>query len=316
MPTRPLRVLVDMNIQRAPDSRPFRDRLSALLPGHEVYALQDDFPAAEIEALATAHLRPGLAKRLPALRLVQKLGAGVDTMVRDPDLGPAVRITRLRHDGQAQDMAEWALSHVLAIHRDHAWYAGLQAARDWSGRTARPAPETTVAVLGLGEIGGRVARVFAAVGFRVVGWSRSAREVEGVETRAGAAALDPLLGEADHVISVLPSTAETAGLFDAARLAAMKDGATLLNMGRGDLVDEAALIAALDAGRPARAVLDVTRKEPLPPESPLWAHPRVTITPHVSGRNTGDAMAATAENFRRLAEGLPLRDEVDRARGY
>ncbi|SDX47419.1 glyoxylate/hydroxypyruvate reductase A [Albimonas donghaensis] len=316
MPTRPLRVLVDMNIQRAPDSRPFRDQLASLLPGHEVFALQDDFPEHAIEALATAHLRPGLARRLPALRLVQKLGAGVDTMVRDPDLAPGVRITRLRHDGQAQDMAEWALSHVLALHRDHAWYASLQAAREWSGRTARPAPLTTVAVLGLGEIGGRVARAFAAVGFRVIGWSRSSRAVEGVETRSGPAALDPLLGEADYVIAVLPSTAETSGLFGAARLAGMKDGATLLNMGRGDLVDEAALPEALDAGRPARAVLDVTRIEPLPPESPLWAHPAVTLTPHVSGRNTGDAMAATAENFRRLAEGLPLLDEVDRTRGY
>lgn len=316
MSTQPLRVLVDMNVQRAPDSRPYRDQLAALLPGHEVYALQDDFPEAEIEALATAHLRPGLARRLPALRLIQKLGAGVDTMVRDPDLPAHVRITRLRHGGQAQDMAEWALSHVLALHRDHAWYASLQAAHEWTGRTARPATETTVALLGLGAVGARAAEVFAAVGFRVIGWSRSPRALPGVETRAGAEALDPLLAEADYVVAALPSTAETANLFDAARLAKMKPGSALLNMGRGDLVVEAALLAALDAGRPAHAVLDVARVEPLSPESPLWRHPAITLTPHVSGRNTGDSMAATAENFRRLAEGAALLDEVDRARGY
>ncbi|MEY8840145.1 NAD(P)-dependent oxidoreductase, partial [Cribrihabitans sp. XS_ASV171] len=111
-------------------------------------------------------------------------------------------------------------------------------------------------------------------------------------------------------------TPATRDLFDERMLARMKPGATLLNAGRGDLIDEEALIAALFAGRPGHAVLDVTRTEPLPQDSRLWTHPGVTITPHVSGWHLGDAMADVAENYRRLTEGAPLLHEVDRRRGY
>jgi glyoxylate/hydroxypyruvate reductase A len=173
-----------------------------------------------------------------------------------------------------------------------------------------------VGILGLGQIGSHTARAFAALGFQVLGWSRSPKFVEGVDCRHGPDALAPLLGVCDYAISMLPSTPATRDLFDAGMLAALKPGAWLINVGRGDLIVEADLLAALDGGRLAGAVLDVFREEPLPPDHPFWRHPRITITPHVSGWRLTGGLEQVAENYRRLQAGDPILHEVDRDAGY
>jgi glyoxylate/hydroxypyruvate reductase A len=171
-------------------------------------------------------------------------------------------------------------------------------------------------VLGVGQIGGHVARAFAALGFRALGWSRTPKAIEGVDCRHGPAALAPLLGACDYVISVLPSTAATRELFDAGNLAAMKPGAWLVNVGRGDSIVEADLLAGLDSGPLAGAVLDVFREEPLPAAHPFWGNPKITITPHVSGWHLTGGLEDVAENYRRLQGGRPLLHEIDRDAGY
>jgi glyoxylate/hydroxypyruvate reductase A len=271
---------------------------------------------ADITMVAVVGLKNDHPERLPNLQLVQKLGAGVETIVSNPYLPSHVRVARLKPDAPAQEIAEWFVGYVLRHQRHMAFHEAAQRRAEWLPKAPLYAPETVVGVLGLGHIGARSAKMLRAIGFQVMGWSRSPKQIEGVTCLHGDTALPELLGQCDHVCSILPSTPQTIGLFDARMLAAMKPGSQLLNAGRGDLIDENALMAALDQGTPGHAVLDVTSAEPLPSDNPLWTHPGVTITPHVSGWHLGDALSDVGENFQRLSVGDPLLHEVDRARGY
>ncbi|WP_171209477.1 MULTISPECIES: glyoxylate/hydroxypyruvate reductase A [unclassified Ruegeria] len=270
----------------------------------------------EITMMAVANLNTDRMRGLPNLKLIQKLGAGVETIVHNPALPDHIRVTRLKPDAPAQGIAEWFLAYILRHQRHMAFHQAAQSRSEWVSKAPVYTPDTVVGVLGLGHIGNRTATMLNMIGFQVMGWSRSPKQIQGVTCLHGAAALPQLLSQCDHVCAILPSTPDTTGLFDARMLAQMKPGSQLLNAGRGDLIDEAALIAALDQGTPGHAVLDVTSKEPLPADSPLWQHPSVTITPHVSGWFLGDALTDVIENFRRLTAGTDLLHEVDRARGY
>jgi glyoxylate/hydroxypyruvate reductase A len=259
---------------------------------------------------------PGEALKYPNLRLIQKTGAGVNNILADDGLSESIAVARLNTDTPGAEMAEYALAYVLQEQRHLRQYHRQQARSEWLHYPPRRAADTTVAILGLGRIGRLVARRFADNGFRVTGWSRGLRQIDGVRCHAGRDGLADVLGSADYVISVLPSTPATRGLFDAALFADFRPEAFLINVGRGDLVDEADLVEALDRGRLAGAVLDVMSEEPLPPESPLWLHPGVQLTPHVSGYHLGDAVADIAENYRRLQQGEPLLHLIDRELGY
>lgn len=309
-------LLIDIAMPEWATDESVRDQLAPLLPGADLRCMAEPGNLADVVMLATVMLRPGLATRLPRLRLVQKLGAGVETIVRAPELGPEVRVVRLKPDSAAQEIAEFCLAYVLHAQRNVAAHEAAQCARRWDPLAPRETPATTVGVLGLGHIGGRVAAAFAALGFRVIGWSRTPKALPGVDCRHGAEALPGMLGACDYLCSVLPSTPGTRNLADARFLAAMKPGAVLVNVGRGDLVVDADLLAALDSGHLAGAVLDVFRSEPLPADHPFWSHPKVTVTPHVSGWRVTGGMETVAENYRRLVAGEPLLNEVDRRAGY
>jgi glyoxylate/hydroxypyruvate reductase A len=202
-------------------------------------------------------------------------------------------------------MVETALWAVLSLHRG---FFGLQAQQReqlWRQPAQCRADEWRVLVLGQGELGGQVARALGARGYAVSSWSR----------RSGAVA--PLLAAADTVINLLPLTDETRGFFDARRLAQMKAGASLVNLARGAHVVEADLLAALDAGQLAHAVLDVFAQEPLPAGHRFWAHPQVTLLPHCAAQtDPRSAAAVVAANLRALRAGEPLQHRVDRALGY
>lgn len=290
--------------------------IRALYPDADVRTPDSIGNAEDIRMVALVGLRDDHPKLLPNLELVQKLGAGVETIVSNPNLPDHVRVARLKPDAPAQGIAEWFVAYVLRSQRNMLFHEAAQRRSEWLPKPPANASDTVVGVLGLGHIGARSARMLDAVGFQVIGWSRSAKHIEGVTCLHGADALPDVLNRCDHVCAILPSTPATTGLFDAQILSEMKSGSQLLNAGRGDLIDETALLAALDAGTPGHAVLDVTCTEPLPSDSPLWSHPGVTITPHVSGWHLGDALADVAENYRRLTAQEPLLHEVDRTRGY
>ncbi|MFK7941938.1 MAG: 2-hydroxyacid dehydrogenase [Paracoccaceae bacterium] len=292
------------------------ERLAPELPGVRIHVGPGDGPLDEVVMLATANLDNNLLPRLPKLELIQRLGAGVETMVSAKGLPAAVRVARLAAADAAYEIAEYCLAYVLSAQRNMAAHRADEAAVTWRQIAPRAQRETTIAVLGLGNIGGRTASMFSGLGFRVLGWSRSPKNIANVECRHGAAALPDILAKADHVCAILPSTPETRDLFDAATFARMKPGAQLINAGRGDLIVDTDLLTALDNGHVGHAVLDVFRTEPLASDHPYWVHPQVTVTPHVSGWRLDDSVLDVAENYLRLVNGRPLLNEVDRDAGY
>ena len=248
------------------------------------------------------------------LRAVLNLWAGVEDVVDNPTL--TVPLARMVDPGLTEGMVEWVTGHVLRHHLgiDHclAHQGGA-----WVRHVPPLARDRPVTVLGLGELGGACARALAALNFPVTGWARRGRAVDGVRCLAGEDALDRALDGAEIVVLLLPDTPATRDVMDAGRLARLAAGAVLINPGRGTLIDEDALLAALDTGRLSHATLDVFRTEPLPPDHPFWAHPRVTVTPHIASETrAGTAAQVIAENVRRGEAGLPFLHVVDRHAGY
>ena len=309
-------LLIDIRDPSWMTEEALRELLAPSLPGVPIYCGLQEAEPERVLALAVVRLFPDVAGRLPNLKLVQKLGAGVETIMQACDLPPEVRVARLKPAQAGQEIAEYCLAYVLRDQRHMQRHATDAQERQWRPAAPRESRKTTVAVLGLGHIGGLVAKTFATLGFRTMGWSRSPKRIEGMTCFAGLDRLPDVLGQADYVASVLPSTPETESLFDGARLAQMKPGARLINVGRGDLIVERDLLDALDNGQLSGAVLDVFREEPLPPEHPFWSHPRITVTPHVSGWHVDDGLLDVAENYKRLIAGEPLLHEVDRSAGY
>jgi glyoxylate/hydroxypyruvate reductase A len=293
-----------------------RSGLQASYPGGDIRIAADPGNPDEIEMLAVSNYLPREALKYPNLKLVQKIGAGVNNILDDEELPVSVQVARLQTDTSGAEMAEYALACVLQEQRHLRRYREQQARSQWIFYPPRRAAETLVAVLGLGRIGSLVAQRFVDNGFRVAGWSRGPRQMTGVDCYAGAQELSAVVAIADYVISVLPCTAQTRYMFDRELFSRFKPEAVFINVGRGDLVDEDGLMAALDDGLLAGAVLDVVSVEPLPQDSPLWLHPGVQLTPHVSGFHLGDAIADVAENFRRLQQGEALLHLIDREAGY
>lgn len=311
-------LLVEVNALGWFSSEEYRDLLGAALPGAAVRAGSDHYEPGAVLMYACSAPTPGRIGTLPNLRLVQKLGAGVEAILGDPDLARRldVRVARVRAGSAAQEITAYILAYLLERQRNIRHHRARQAERVWDPVAPLDMAETRVGILGLGHIGGFCARTVAGLGFPVMGWSRGPKSIPGIDCRHGEDGLEALLSACEAVAAILPSTPQTRGLLGAGRLALMRPGALLINCGRGDLIPEAALLAALDAGRPGAAVLDVFAPEPLPPESPLWIHPGVTVTPHVSGWRITGSEAEVAENWRRLLDGRPLLNEVDRAAGY
>lgn len=258
----------------------------------------------------------GFFARFPNLGLVVNLGAGVDALVGRTDL-PDVPITRLSDPKMARMMAGYVLFAVLRHARNIPAFERAQRERRWHYIHPRDPETINVGVLGLGELGLTAAMECARQGFRVRGWSSSPKAVDGIETSAGLDALEAVLGNSDIVVCMLPQTAATRGLLDAGRLAQMRPGACFVNVSRGSIVDEPALIEALRTGRIAEATLDVFATEPLPSESPLWTLDNVLITPHLASiALPSSAARQIGENVRRSRTGEPLLSRVDPGRGY
>ncbi len=280
-------------------------------------------PAEAIRLAFVANPPPGELAGLPALAAVQSLWAGVDRLLADPSLPADLPLARMVDPAMNAAMAETAVWAVLALQRGFFDYAAQQRAALWNPLPQRRADETTVLLLGLGQMGAAVARALAPLGHRLLGWRRSAEAPRpaglppSLRLLPGEAGLRAALAEADLVINLLPLTPATQGFFDAARLAQMRPGAALIHLARGAQVVEPDLLAALDTGRLRHAVLDVFATEPLPAGHPFWRHPRVTVLPHAAAlTDPRSAARIAAANAQALTEGRPLAHRVDRLRGY
>jgi phosphoglycerate dehydrogenase-like enzyme len=266
-----------------------------------------------------------LAELAPRLRWVQGTAAGAGEQVAVAGL-PSDVLARLCVTSaaglHAVPLAEFALFGLLAFAKDADVLGEASHAREWRSRwPMRLLRDSHVVVLGLGGIGAEVARLCTAFGAKVTGVRRSlsGRVPDGVDAVVRLADLDELLPRADAVVVTLPGTAETRGLLGAARLALLPPHAVVVNVGRGSVIDSAALAAALDAGALRGALLDVADEEPLPATSPLWARPNVVISPHTAALTVDEddrIVALFADNLQRMMSGQPMRNVVDTTAGY
>jgi phosphoglycerate dehydrogenase-like enzyme len=247
----------------------------------------------------------------PALAWVQSGAAGFDNTIF-VQLAQKARLTT--NHSQSIGMSEYVLSTVLDHLQGGAGRRRDQAAHRWNPTPYREVMGTEWLIVGFGAIGQETARRARAFGARITGVRRSAGEHPLADAMARPVQLPDLLPKADVVVLSLPLNAHTENMVDAEFLAAMKPASVFVNVGRGALVDEAALLAALDQGRPEYAILDVVRTEPLPADSPIWDHPRIALSPHSSGIGSGVSARGDAlflENLRRYLAGEALLNAVD-----
>ncbi len=291
--------------------------LKEAMPEETIHTVWTDYDPMDIDIAVIVQPPPGSLAHLPNLVWIHSLWAGVETILADETIPPDIPIVRLQDPHMADTIAEAAAMHVLALHRKMPGYRMLQQQHTWKDLGYTETSETRIGILGLGLMGSAAARVIAMLGFQVMGWSRSTKVIENVQSFAGERGLADMVSKSNILVNLLPLTPETRGIMNQELFAMLPPNANVVNLGRGPHVDDDALLEALDTGRVAHAALDVFQKEPLPSDHPFWDHPSITITPHVAaptGRLTGSRIVAT--NVRRYrTEGI-IPEAVDRRLSY
>ena len=305
-------------ISRDTDGKAWRQVLSAGLGTIDFRTIGEGLGKTDdIEVALAWKPDRGLLATLKNLKLIVSLGMGVDHLLADDRLPQGVPIVRIMDDGLIGQMSEYAIFWALRHHRDIDKYAESQRAKKWKPLDFVDTIHRRVGVMGLGTIGQDTAGKFAALGFPTAGWSRTQKTLAGIETFHGGDGFARFLARTDILVDVLPLTRETQGILNARAFAALPKGAFFINMARGGHVVDADLLAALDSGHLAGAVLDVFNTEPLPADHPYWTHPKVTVTPHIAGAtNPRTASPGVIENIKRLRSGQPLIHTVDPTTGY
>jgi glyoxylate/hydroxypyruvate reductase A len=294
----------------------WRDTVEQVIPDVELRIWPDPGELAKIEYLAFIRPDFDVLPPLPNLKAMFSRSAGVEAFVNHPKM-PKVPLGKVEPSGGDPMMTEYVVMHVLRFHRDMPGYQMAQAKREWRRTTIVRPEERSVGFLGYGMMAKPPALVLRSLGFPVKAWVRTPREKSEVPIFHGRDQLEPFLSQTDIAVCLLPLTRETEGIFCARTFAMMPRGAMLINVGRGKHVAEADLIEALDSGQLSYAALDALWPEPLPPESPLWLHPKVTVMPHVARRPTvAQLVTEIAANIRSIEAGGPLLQEIDIAMGY
>ncbi len=308
-------LIVDLD-KRIGNAKAWRDTFAEKLPDLEIRIWPDPGELPDIEYLAFMHPDFDLLPEFPNLKAMFSRSAGVEAFVNHPKL-PKVQLGKMEPPGGDPMMTEYVVMHVLRFHRDMPGYQAAQANREWRRtRIVRP-EERRIGFLGYGMMAKAPALVLKSLGFPVSAWVRTPREEAAIPIFHGRDQLEPFLNQADIAVCLLPLTRETEGIFCARTFAMMPRGAMLVNVGRGKHVVDEDLISALDSGQLSYAALDALWPEPLPPESPLWLHPKITVMPHVARRPTvAQLVTEIAANIRSLKAGGPLLQEVDITMGY
>lgn len=299
------------------DFETWKRALQAQLPNLKVIHSSEITEPADIHYVLAWKPPENFFAGMTNLRLIINLGAGVDSLVKRQDLPQGIPITRLTDPQMSRMMAGYVLFAVLRHARDIPYFEQAQQRGEWAYRHPRSPEDTRVAVLGLGQLGAKAAHELQRQGFKVLGWSRSPAQIEGVECHAGLETLDTVLEQADILVVMLPLTPQTTGILDRKRLERLPRGAVLINVARGALVDQAALTDLLQNGHLGGATLDVFEREPLPAGDPLWSMPNVLITPHLASvAIPSSAATQIAENIMRVSAGEAPENIIDPARGY
>jgi glyoxylate/hydroxypyruvate reductase len=308
-------LLVDLH-KRIGNAKAWRDAFEQQIPELGIRLWPDARELADIEYLAFMHPDFDALPAFPNLKAMFSRSAGVETFVKHPKL-PKVPLGKVEPPGGDPMMTEYVVMHVLRFHRDMPGYQAAQANREWRRtRIVRP-EERRVGFLGYGMMAKAPALVLKSLGFPVSAWVRTARNAAEIPIFHGRDQLEPFLGQTDIAVCLLPLTRETEGILCSRTFAMMPRGAMLVNVGRGRHVVDEDLVRALDSGQLSYAALDALWPEPLPPESPLWLHPKVTVMPHVARRPTVLQLATEiVANIRSIESGGRLLQEIDTALGY
>ncbi|MBV9860013.1 MAG: glyoxylate/hydroxypyruvate reductase A [Alphaproteobacteria bacterium] len=302
--------------QHIGNEKTWQETFERHLPGTEVRIWPDAGRLSDIEYLAFMHPDFDILPEFPNLKAMFSRSAGVESFIGHPKL-PKVPLGKVEPPGGDPMMTEYVVMHVLRLHRDMPAYQAAQAKREWRrARIVRP-EERRIGFLGYGMMAKAPALVLQSLGFPVSAWVRTPRPAAELPLFHGHDQLEPFLNRTDIAVCLLPLTRETEGLFCARTFAMMPRGAMLVNVGRGKHVVDADLIAALDSGQLSYAALDALWPEPLPPESPLWRHPKITVMPHVARRPTVTQLVTEiAANIRSIEAGGRLLQEIDVSLGY
>lgn len=295
------------------DLSPFRKALLELEPDLDV----EIWPAIEKPErvqFAVAWNQPKhLFGKFPNLKAVSSLGAGVDHLIEDESIPEDVKLTRISGGTLAIQMSDYVLAAVLSIVTRMREY---EHAEDWEPLEKRTREALTIGILGLGSIGEKTARLLSQIGFRVLGLSRSKKEVQGIKTYSSNQ-MDDFLPEVNVLVNLLPLTPETDGILNLTNFKMMKNPAFLIHAGRGEHLVNEDLIYAIDTGLIEHAWLDAFEEEPLPSSHPFWARKEITVTPHIAGVSQPEETAVEIlENYKRLISGMELTNTVDREKGY
>jgi glyoxylate/hydroxypyruvate reductase A len=304
------------------DQQAWVERFRAALPDRRIVTVGEPFDRREVHYVAAWKHTHGSLTGLPNLDMIFSLGAGVDHLLSDQRL-PDVRVIRVIDEGLTTQMSEYVVMHTLMHLRRHTLYNAQQRAKIWRDHRDQPlARDVRVGIMGYGTLGQDAAHKLKMMGFNVAGWSRSIKHDSEIALFTGFEELDVFLNRTDILVALLPLTDETRGIINGSLLSKLAQdgrlgGAILINAGRGGLHAESDLLQALDTGVLIGATLDVFENEPLPSESPLWSHERVTLTPHNAAVSQPDAIAAfVAKQITAIETGAPLTGLVDRAKGY
>ena len=283
------------------------------LPQDRFYAWPD-VNGGDIDVALVATHPKGTFAALRKLKLIQSMWMGVENIITDAELPKGVPVARLIDPGMVAAMGETVIAYVLDWHR-HFWcYRQFQKDKVWKRRKQYLASDRSVGILGLGELGGSIARKLRAMEFNVAGWSRTPKKIEGVFCSTD---FDEVVSRSDVLVCLLPLTEKTRGIVNSKTLSLVKKDGCLINVARGGHVVMPDLLAALDSGHLAHAYLDVFEPEPLPADSPLWSHPGITLTPHIAAlTEPRTSVAKIAENVERIRRGDRPTNTVDFTAGY
>jgi glyoxylate/hydroxypyruvate reductase A len=290
---------------------------SAALPDAEVIAWHEGLPPSDADYAVVWRPPQALFERERKLRAVFNLGAGVDGLLALPGLPDGLPVVRLEDAGMSVQMAEYVAHTLTRISREFDRYEAQQRQGVWKTLSEPDRLQWPVGVLGMGAMGERVARAAADLEFPVAGWSRSGKDVPGVESFRGLEQLPAFLARTRVLVNLLPLTPDTESILRRETLSQLLPQGHLINIGRGPHLVEEDLLALLDEGRMAGATLDVFRQEPLPAGHPFWTHPGVTVTPHIAAMTLKrEAVEQIVGKIRAMQRGEPVSGIVERGRGY
>ena len=300
----------------------WKSRFDDVCKDRRVLLLSDAaFDPAEVHYAAVWKPAQGELAAFPNLRVIFNLGAGVDALMADSSL-PKVPLVRVAVADLTDRMAEYVVLHVLMHHRQELYLRACQREKRWEPRFQWPASAISVGIMGLGTLGTNAAEVLRRLGFRVSGWSRSPRQIDGIACFHGKAQLEAFLRRTDVLVCLLPLTPDTRHILNRELFASLNRNSpmgapVLINAGRGGLQAEADILECLDDGTLGAASLDVFATEPLPPDGPFWTHPKVVLTPHNAADTDPDEISKyVARQIQCFEAGGRLENVVDPARGY